>query len=306
MPDFLRLGAIAAIAAGLAAPGFAQTEAETGEEPAAEAAEAEAAPVEFDADTVVARVDGTDITLGLLIAIRQNLPQQYQSLPGEVLLEGLTEQVARQLALAEAAKTAGLEDRRDVQLAIDARVSGVLADTYLREEISKRVTEEAVLEAYEDQYINADPIPEVRAAHILVDTREEADEIKAKLDGGEEFAALAAEHGTDGTAQKGGDLGYFVHEQMVPEFADAAFAMEPGQISEPVESPFGWHLIQLNDRRDREPPALQEVFGDIATELTGAAEEAVISEITDGIEIERLDTGIPAEAIKDDALLTAE
>ncbi|MEM9736102.1 MAG: peptidylprolyl isomerase, partial [Pseudomonadota bacterium] len=138
------------------------------------------------------------------------------------------------------------------------------------------------------------------------DTREEADEIKAKLDGGEEFAALAAEHGTDGTAQKGGDLGYFVHEQMVPEFADAAFAMEPGQISEPVESPFGWHLIQLNDRRDREPPALQEVFGDIATELTGAAEEAVISEITDGIEIERLDTGIPAEAIKDDALLTAE
>ena len=99
----------------------------------------------------------------------------------------------------------------------------------------------------------------MRAGHILVETEEKAKDLKSQLDAGADFAALAAEHGTDGTAQRGGDLGWFVHSEMVPEFADAAFAMEPGTISDPVKSAFGWHLIKLDERRDRPAPALEEV-----------------------------------------------
>jgi peptidyl-prolyl cis-trans isomerase C len=144
----------------------------------------------------------------------------------------------------------------------------------------------------------------MRAAHILVDKVETAKEIKAKLDGGADFAALAAEHGTDGTASRGGELGWFVHEQMVPEFADAAFAMEPGTVSDPVQSPFGWHLIKLEERRERPAPPLDEVRDQILEELARQAQTEVLGQLREDAEIERGTGAVPPSAIRNDALIT--
>ncbi|MEM7508694.1 MAG: peptidylprolyl isomerase [Pseudomonadota bacterium] len=289
-------------------PALAQTTTEEGAAEAEAPAAAEEAPEievlsEYDASTVVATANGVPITLGELIAVRQTIPEQYQQLPGEVLFEALSEQLTTQVLMAKAAREAGLADQPGVQIALQIQTIGILADRYMREEVAKLTTEDKIVEAYAARYANAEPQEEVRAGHILVESPEKAAELKAQIDGGAEFAALAAEHGTDGTAQRGGDLGWFVHSDMVPEFADAAFAMEPGQVSDPVESPFGWHLIKLEERRERAAPPLEQVYGEIQAELAQQAQNTVIAEIMRDVEIVKPEVNVPGEAIKQDDLL---
>ncbi len=255
------------------------------------------------ADTVLATVAGTPVTLGELIAVRQGLPAQYQQLPDEVLLGALVEQTTDQILLAEAAREAGIDQRRAVQLILENQARAVLAEAYMQQAVEERVTDAAVQEAYEAEFASAEPVEEVRAAHILVDSQEKAEALKAELDEGADFAALAAEHGTDGTAARGGDLGWFVHEQMVPEFADAAFAMQPGEISDPVQSPFGWHLIKLDERRERAAPPIEEVRGQIVEQLTQQAQTDVLTELRQGAEIEPGAGQVPATAIRADEMI---
>lgn len=315
MPHLIRLtGPLAALLLAMTIqPAEAQTTTEEGAETETSAeAGAEAAPEvevlsEYDASTVITTANGIPITLGELITVRQTIPEQYQQLPGEVLFEALSDQLVTQILMAEAARETGLADQQDVQVALKIQTIGILADRYLRTEVAKLTTEDKIVEAYAARYANAEPQEEVRAGHILVDSPEKAADLKAQLDGGAEFAALAAEHGTDGTAQRGGDLGWFVHSDMVPEFADAAFGMEPGQVSEPVESPFGWHLIKLEERRERAAPPLEQVYGQIQAELAQQAQETVLAEIMKDVELVKPDVTVPGEAIKqDDLLLPAE
>jgi len=304
-----------------AAPGIAagETPAETDE--AAEAAEdapegaeeADAAPPAdplegIDADTVVAEIDGTHLTLGELIAVRRALPAQYQALPGEVLLEGLTDQLVNQSILAERARAAGLDERKDLELTMINLQNSTLADAFMRQELQARLTESAVREAYEAQYVEAEPDQEIRASHILVETEDAAAELKAELDAGADFAELAAEHGTDGTAQNGGDLGWFIQGDMVPEFSNAAFALEAvDDVSAPVESPFGWHLIKLTGKRDRPAPDYEDVRDQILSELTEQAQRAILEEARAAAEVTRRDGDLPPEAVfADDLILPAE
>ncbi len=255
------------------------------------------------ADTVVATVAGTPITLGELVAVRSGLPPQYQQLPDEVLMGALVEQLTDQILLAEAARKAGLDQQRDVRLALETQARAVLADAYMQQALGDEISDTAVQQAYDAQFAAAEPVEEVRAAHILVDEEETAKEIKGKLDEGADFAALAAEYGTDGTASRGGELGWFVHEQMVPEFADAAFAMEAGTVSDPVQSPFGWHIIKLEERRERPAPPLDEVRDQIVEQLARQAQTEVLGQLRQGAEIERGTGDVPASAIRDDTLI---
>lgn len=255
------------------------------------------------ADTVVATVAGTPITLGELIAVRQGLPPQYQQLPDEVLMGALVEQTADQILLEQAARKAGLDQERAVRMVLENQARAALADSYMQRAVGERVTDEAVQQAYHAEYASTEPVEEVRAAHILVDSEAKAQELKAELDEGADFAALAAEHGTDGTAARGGELGWFAHEQMVPQFADAAFAMQPGEISDPVQSPFGWHVIKLEERRERSVPPLAEVRGQIVDELTQKAQTELLTEMRDAAEIEGGAEQVPASAIRADELI---
>ena len=179
-----------------------------------------------------------------------------------------------------------------------------MADAYMAKALLERVNEESIQAAYQERFVDAPPVEEVHAAHILVETEEAAAALKARIDEGADFAALAAEAGTDGTASRGGDLGWFVREQMVPEFADAVFSLETGTISGPVQSPFGWHLIKLNERRDRPVPTLADVQEQLIGEMTENAQKAIVEELRAAAKVENNQDIVPAGAVRQDGLLT--
>lgn len=277
-------------------------EATTQSEPADDSAAAAEAPAP-DADAVLATVDGEVITLADVIAVRQALPDQYQQLPDEVLLTGIVEQIAEQIMLENAAKKTGLADTPLVQKAIRSQTRAVLADAYMTEALQNKITEERIAEEYKLRFLDAEPVVEVQVAHVLVADYETAANIKAQIDGGADFAAMAAEHGSDGTSARGGDIGWITRGQMVPEFADAAFAMEPGEISGPVETPFGWHLIKVDGKRDQPVPLIEEVRGSIIEELSQTISTDVLNELRGTSNIERNLDSVDATAIRADDLI---
>jgi peptidyl-prolyl cis-trans isomerase C len=259
----------------------------------------------YSLNSALAEVDGVTLTLGELIAIRRELPDQYQSLPDEVLFNGIVDQLIDQMLLAEAGRKAGLDKRPAVAMNLLNQQRAIMADSYLRREVAARATPDAVEALYDERYVNAPPQEEVHAGHILVEDQGKAAELKALLDGGADFAALAAEHGTDGTAKRGGDLGWFVRADMVPEFADAAYAMEPGTISDPVQTPFGWHIIKLDERRDRPAPALNEVRDQLLGEVIQQAQLAIVEELRSKATIVKPEPPLPPQSIRDDGMLEA-
>ena len=288
----------------LTTPASAQTSQTETEQESAPSNEAETQATDPTASTVLVTVDETPITLGEVIAVRQSLPAEYQNLPDEILLSALVQQMTDQQLLANAAFTAGLEDLPTVQFSLRNQKRAVLADAYMAKTLLGRVDEAAIEAAYAERYVNAEPVEEVRAAHILVPEEAKAKDLKAELDAGADFAALAAEHGTDGTASRGGDLGWFSHEMMVPEFADAVFGMEPGDVSEPVKSPFGWHLIKLDLKRARPVPPLDEVQDQLIAELTEQAQSAIIQELREAAAISQPSDVVAPAAVRQDGLLT--
>ena len=314
-----QLGASLAVLLALGAPAGAQQDGADGADGAAAPAPAETGAAARDgatrpamalgdltADTVIATVGDYELTLGELIAVRQSLPEQYQSLPPEVLTEGLLTQLVDQTVLAVRAEQTGLAARTDVRLNLLNQRNSALADAYLRERVGQRIDEAAIREAYETRYAEAEPVEQVKAAHILVEEEETAREIAAKLEDGADFADLAAEHGTDGTAEQGGDLGWFEQGDMVPEFADAAFALEAGAVSDPVESPFGWHLILLQDRREKPVPPLESVQQEIVQSLAEEAQEAIVQEARAATGISLPETTLPADAILQNDLIAPD
>ena len=282
-----------------APPLWAQTDEETAGEAPAEPAPTEAP----SAETVLATVNGRDITLGEVIALRMSLPQQYQTLPDEVLYEGILEQLIDQSLLEEIGRTNGLDARSDVVLRILNQRRSLIAQAQLLEELAIRLTDERIEALYTERFLGAEPVVEVRARHILLETREDALRIKAEIDAGADFADMAVQHSTGPSGPNGGDLGYFVHSQMVPEFADAAYALEVGAVSDPVESQFGWHLIKLEDRRDQAPPPLAAVREELVLELEQQISSEIVEELREDAAIERLPQPIPPALIRADDLL---
>jgi peptidyl-prolyl cis-trans isomerase C len=242
---------------------------------AADAATPPAEPV--TRDTVVATVNGTDITLGEVIIAASQLPAQYQQLPPDILFAGVTDQLVQQELLAET-MTGEVPARVEIALANQRR--SLLAGEVISGIMEGAVTDEAVQAAYDAQYANAEPVQEWNASHILVATEEEAKAVEDRLAAGEDFAAVAQEVSTDtGSGAQGGELGWFSPGMMVPEFETGVSALEPGQVSAPIESQFGWHVIKLNETRDQPAPALEEVRGEIESQVRDAAIQARLAEL---------------------------
>lgn len=296
------------LALGFAPAVLAQSEddASTGDDQAATPeAEAESPPEPATPYDTVATVDGEALQLGALVLLKRDLPQQYQQLPDEILAQGLTQQLIDQTLMARAAREAGLDEAPETAFALANRERGVLAEAYMRREIEDRLTEERLREVYETQYAEAEPERQIRASHILVEEKETADEIRAALDAGEDFAALAEEHGTDGTASRGGDLGFFSFSDMVPEFAEAAFALEAGEVGGPVESPFGWHLIKVVDTREAPVPPFEQVASDLARQLQQEIQREIVDELRAEAAIETPANVVTPGALSDPALFEA-
>lgn len=269
--------------------------------PVAAQTAAEAAPA--DPAAVVATVNGQPITLGDVIAIRQQLPPQVQQLPDEFLYDGIRTQLVDTKLVEIAAEAAGLADDPAVARAIARQRSGVLADAYIRRAIEAGVTDETLQARYQRDYAGAEPVREVRASHILVADEALAKELRAQLDGGADFAALAAEHGTDGTKTRGGDLGFFSREVMVPEFAEAAFATPVGQTAGPIQTQFGWHVLRVTEERNRPVPAFEEVRAEIEEALSREVAEGVLENLRNAATVS-LDEARPGlGALRDDSLI---
>lgn len=266
----------------LTLPALAQEAASADDAPAASTAPATTAT----ADTVVATVDGTDITLGEVIAAASELPPEYRQLPPEILFDGMVSQLVQQQLLADTVD--GEAPRIALVIANERRT--LLAAQAISAFLPDVVTDEEVQAAYEAKYSADNAQIEYDADHILVATEDEANAVNERLNNGEEFADLARELSTDtGSGANGGDLGWFTAAMMVEPFADAVAAMEPGTISDPVQSQFGWHVIKLNDTRRQAPPPLDAVREQIEGELQQAAVSARLDELQADADITRAD-----------------
>ena len=253
------------------------------------------------ADTVVAIVNGTEITLGHMIATRDALPEQYRQLPDDVLFKGVLEQIIQQTALAQVGETQ--QTKRDT-LELDNQKRTYLAGVVLDSAAKAGVTDEALQKHYDEKYTKAEPAKEFSAAHILVATEEEAKALKAEIDAGGDFAVIAKEKSSDkGSAANGGDLGWFGLGMMVKPFEDAVIAMEKGKVSDPVKSDFGWHIISLNDIRTLEAPTLEDVKEELTGDLRQQAVETKVKEMTDAAKVEKMVDGIDPAILKNAALI---
>ena len=261
---------------------------------------APAAAQDVSADTVVATVNGTTITLGHMIVLRETLPDQYQALPDDVLFKGILEQLIQQAALEQS--LAGKTTKRDA-LALENSRRGYLSGVALEGVVAAAVTDTALQAAYDAKYAGAGGQTEYHAAHILVDTQEKAAALKAEIDTGADFAELARANSTDGAAESGGDLGWFGPGMMVKPFEDAVLAMKPGEVAGPVQTQFGWHLIKLAETRIASAPPLDQVRDELATEIEKTAVAAAIDALTAAATVTRPGEGIDPAALKDQSLL---
>ena len=256
---------------------------------------------DMTAETVIATVNGENITLGQMIAARKALPEQYQQLPDDVLFNGILEQLIQQTAMAQV----GEKNKTQLDdLNVENQKRAYFSGQVLEAAASAAVTEEALKKAYDEKYAKAVPAKEYDASHILVKTEEEAKAIKAELDKGGDFAAIAKEKSEDkGTAANGGSLGWFGLGMMVKPFEDAVVALEKGKTSDPVKSDFGWHIIHLNDVRDAAVPKFEDVKAELEGDLRQKAVEAKVKELTDAAKVEKKDDGVDPAILKNLALI---
>jgi peptidyl-prolyl cis-trans isomerase C len=258
----------------------------------------------YDASTVVATVNGTDITLGHVVVMLNRLPEQYQSVPDAALMGMIVEQLIDQTLLADSLSTDGADDPLSVKLHLENERRGNLALQALNAKIADAVTPEAVQAAYDAAIAGFEPATEYRAAHILVETEEEANDLRAQIEGGADFAALATEHSQDpGSGANGGSLGWFGLGQMVPEFEAAVVALEPGAVSQPVQTQFGWHIIRLDETRETTPPPLEAVRAEVENQVRQEAVQAEIAALRAEASIEVVENAVAPEAIRDPAVL---
>ena len=245
---------------------------------------ASAAQAEPSADTVVASVNGTEITVGHMILVRESLPEQYRNLPNEQLFDGILEQLIQQTLLAD---LIGDNDSREIRLTLENDRRLMKASQAVEELSAQAIGEDEIAASYDDRYADADMGMEYDASHILVETEEAAVNLIDKLQAGADFVELAKEFSTGPSGPGGGALGWFGLGMMVPPFEAAVVAMEKGAISSPVKTDFGWHVIKLNDTRAISAPALDEVRGEIIAELQRIAIERRIDELRQQATISR-------------------
>ncbi|OUS37892.1 peptidylprolyl isomerase [Rhodobacterales bacterium 56_14_T64] len=238
------------------------------------------------ANTVVAIVNGEEITLGHMILARATLPTQYQQLPPDVLYEAILDQLIQQTALKQALHG---EVPHYIELSLENESRSLLAADVIETVMEKASSEEDLLAAYEDAYSDGDSGDEFNASHILVETEDEANSVKMELDAGADFAALAKDRSTGPSGPSGGELGWFTKGRMVPEFEAAVLALKSGEVSPPVQTQFGWHVIILNERRKTAAPEFEDVREELANKLRNQAVETRVTELTTSAQIERPD-----------------
>jgi peptidyl-prolyl cis-trans isomerase C len=260
----------------------------------------------YDAGTVLATINGTDITLGNLIALMERLPEQYQNYEDQQLYVGMLDQLIDQAILAGTEQMDPAQDDLRTQLMLKNERNSIIANRIISRLAAEPIDEAALQAAYDEQFANVAPTLEYSAAHILLPTAEEAQAVIEMVNGGADFADVAREKSTGPSGPRGGDLGWFADGQMVPEFQAAVAALEKGAVSEPVQTQFGWHVIKLNDTREKLPPSLDDVREQLTAQVRDANIKAQLDELRAGADVQRTEAKVPFSAIRESGLLNAQ
>jgi peptidyl-prolyl cis-trans isomerase C len=237
-------------------------------------------------DPVVARIDGVELHRSDVDAARQDLPPQAQKLPIEQIYPILLDRLVDSALVAEAGRKEHLDQDPDLQRRLKSYEDRLIQQAYLTHAIDAGTSEDRLKARYET-FAKEQAHEEVHARHILVKTEAEAKAIIAELEKGADFAELAKKNSTDPAASQGGDLGYFGRDEMVPEFAEAAFATPTGQFTKtPVKTEFGWHVIKVEDRRTKQPPSFDEARAEVGKLIARDIIEANVQELRKNAKIE--------------------
>ena len=251
-------------------------------------------------DKVLARVNGRPITEADLRMAESEIGNDLGSIPADQRRRVLVEYLIENQLFAQAAET----EKLGSGAAFDERMKywqrRALRDAYFDRTVKGAVTEAEARKLYDAQVAAAKPQEEARARHILVDNEALAKAIFEKIAHGEDFAAMAKEHSKDpGSKEEGGDLGYFSRGQMVPQFEETAFKLKPGEMSQPIQSQFGWHIIKLEDKRQRGAPTFESIKERIMGSLVHRKAQDMVQSLRGKAKLEFVDPALKAEADKE-------
>lgn len=217
---------------------------------------------------VVAVVNNEEIKRSDVFTFISGLPEQVRQMPIQQLFPMAQEQVINNRIVNAKAANANLENDPEVEQLLAQTKDQIIRNVFIERQVEEKMTQKKLLDAYNKLLEQIGDVKETKASHILVETEEKAREVIAELENGTEFANLAKEHSTGPTGPNGGDLGYFAKNEMVPEFAEAAFALDVGAYTkDPVQTQFGWHVIKVTDRRDRPEPEFETVKPQLEAQL---------------------------------------
>ncbi|QWG13036.1 peptidylprolyl isomerase [Bradyrhizobium sediminis] len=247
-----------------------------------------------DANPVLAKVNGVEIRQSDVALAEEELGPSLAQMDPATKKDNVLAFLIDMKIVAKAAEDKKVENNEDFKKRLAFTRNRLLMDALLATEGKAATTDEAMKKVYEDAAKQITAEQEVRARHILVESEDDAKAIAAELKKGADFAELAKKKSKDPGASDGGDLGFFTKDQMVPEFSAVAFTLEPGKISDPVKSQFGWHIIKVEEKRNRQAPAFEQVKPQIETYVTRKAQAEYVAKLREAAKIERMDK--PADA----------
>ena len=235
--------------------------------PAAAATQAEQPSIKLGNPTV-ASVNGEEIKRSDVFNFISTLPEQVRQMPIQNLFPLALEQVINNKVVGGKAVTAKLEADPEVTQLVEQAKGQIIRNVFVERQVAEGISQKKLLKAYDELLTTVADVQETHARHILLDTEEKAREVIKKLDDGAKFEDLAKELSTGPSKENGGDLGYFAKNEMVPAFADATFAIDPGKYSkDPVKTEFGWHVVKVEDRRKRPEPKFEDVKPQLEQQL---------------------------------------
>lgn len=250
-----------------------------------------------DSNPVLAKVNGSEIRQSDVNVAEEELGPSLAQMDPAAKQDNVLSFLIDMKIIAKAAEDKKIENSEDFKKRLAFARDRLLMDKLLASEGKAALTPDAMKTVYEDASKQITGEQEVHARHILVPTEEEAKKIEDQLKKGADFAELAKKESKDPGASDGGDLGFFTKEQMVPEFSKVAFELEPGKISDPVKTQFGWHIIKVEEKRNRKAPDFDQVKPQIEQYVTRKAQAEYVAKLRETAKIERMDkpAGAPAK-----------
>jgi len=247
------------------------------------------APNAFSQERIlVAKLNGEDIYLDEVLRLVEKLPDEIRQQPLETYFDRLVDDIVDSRLAATAGNEAGLTNDERVIEQMSIAAQRVLAEAWINSELRKSITDEAVQQAYDIFVADEQSRHEVRARHILVKEKTEAEAVISELRGGADFAELAKKRSTGPSGPNGGDLGYFPRGAMVPAFENAAFALAAGSFTQtPVQTQFGWHIILVEEKRIAEAPTIEELAPQLRQNLISQNLGRLLDSLRANAKIER-------------------